>query len=55
MTRTPEIGHFSATSLWEVRPPNVVTVGEDMHVQQLIGIVSLDSSKNWLNLSTDIR
>jgi hypothetical protein len=43
MTRTPELGHLGAISLWEVQPPNVI--GGDVNIQQLIGIFSLESGK----------
>jgi hypothetical protein len=43
MTRTPELGHFGAISLCEAQPPNVI--GGNVHIQQLIGITSLESGK----------
>jgi len=37
------LGHFSANSLWEAHPSHVI--GGDMHVQQLISVVILESGK----------
>ena len=43
MIRTPELGHFSAISLWEAPPPRVV--GGDVHGQRLIDIARLESGE----------